>query len=101
MVDSGLLSCICTDAICDVRSYIKVPGSLFCPPHCLPFEKSKYMPHLLLNEQDFLLPSIRAHLGFHPLALETYTNEDQQDETMLFHILTAIKLFISERSSLR
>src|SRR5216684_5719653 len=100
MIDRHLLSRIGVDAICNVRSYIKDPASLVCPPHCFPFEKSQYMLHLLLNKSDFLIPSICVSLGFHPLTSETYTNEDQQNEIILAHILTAIKLFISQRSRL-
>ena len=70
----GLLSRICADAIRNVRSYIKVPTSLFCPPHSFPFEESKYMPHFLSNELNFLMPSICVGLRFHPLASKTYTN---------------------------
>src|SRR5258707_8019526 len=100
MIDRRLLSHIGVDAICNVRSYIKDPAFLICPPHCFPFEKSQYMPHLLLNKLDFLIPLICTSLGFYPLTSETYTNEDQQNEITLAHILTAIKLFISQRSQL-
>ena len=99
-IDMGLLSCICTDAICNVRPYIKDPASLFGPPVCFPFEEDKDAPHLLLNELDFLIPSICSGLGFHPLASETYTNEGQQNEVTLAHMLTvvSVKLFITWRS---
>src|SRR5258708_1121781 len=100
MIDRCLLSRIGMDAICNVRSYIKDPASLICPPHCFPFEKTQYTPHLLLNKLDFLIPLISVTLAFHPLPSETYTNEDQQNEITLAHILTAIKLFISQRSRL-
>src|SRR5258708_26929949 len=100
MIDRCLLSRIGMDAICNVRSYIKDPASLVCPPHCFPFEKSQYMPHLLLNKSDFLIPLICASLGFHPLTSETYTNEDQQNEITFALILTAIKLFITQTSQL-
>ena len=95
MIDRGLLSRICADAVCNVRSYFKDPASLFCPPERFPFEKSKHALHLLLNELDLFIPSICAGLGFHPFASETYTNEDQQNEIMLAHILTTIKFFTS------
>src|SRR5260370_2029495 len=98
MIDRHLLSRIGVDAICNVRSYIKDLASLVCPPHCFPFEKSQYTPHLLLNKSDFLIPSISASLAFHPLTPETYTNEAQQNNITFAHILTAIKLFISQRS---
>jgi hypothetical protein len=94
----GLLSHICADAVRNVRSYTKVPASLFCPPHCFPFKESKYVSHLLLNELDFLIPLICMGLGFHPLASETYTNGDQQNEIILAHMLTVIELFVTQRS---
>src|ERR1700679_354847 len=96
--DIGLLGRICADAVYNVRSYIKASTSLFCPPHCFPFEESKYAPHLLLDKLDFLIPSICAGLGFHPFASERYTNEDQQDEIISVHMLTVIKLFFTQRS---
>jgi len=68
MIDQGLLSCICTDAVCNIRSYIKVPASLFCPPCSFPFKESKYAPHLLLNKLNFLIPSVYTSLEFCPLA---------------------------------
>src|SRR5882762_9969123 len=92
----GLLSCICTDAVCNIGCYIKAPAPFFGPPYCFPFEESKYTPHLLLNELDFLIPTICTGLGFRPLASETYTNKDNQTEIILAHMLTAIKLFVTQ-----
>ena len=86
-IDRGLLSCICMNAVCNVRPHTKFPVSLFCPPCHFPFEESKYTLHLLLNKLNFLIPSICMGLGFHPLISETYTNKDQQNGKTLVHIV--------------
>ena len=95
-----MLNHICIDAVCNVRSYIKVPVSLFYSPHCFPFEECNHASHLLLNELDFLIPSLCMGPGFHPLASETYTSKAQQNNITLVYMLTVIKLFGTQRFQL-